>query len=158
MSTQNLSEILEAHPFFKDLPKGDRQLLAGCGQNVVVSRSTFLAHEGDAADRFFVIRSGLVAVEIHGPSGPQVLQTLGAGEVLGWSWLFPPYKWTFDVRVVETLHAVALDGKCLRGKCEADPAMGYRLMKRFAEMMTARLRLTRLQLLDVYKAPGSKPL
>jgi hypothetical protein len=90
-------------------------------------------------------------VETFAPGrGPIIIQTLGEGEVLGWSWLIAPYRWRFDGRAVELTRAIALDGECLRGKCEEDHNFGYKLMKRFAHVMEQRLQATRLQLLDVY--------
>ena len=84
-----------------------------------------------------------------------MIETLDAGDVLGWSWLFEPYQVRFDARAVETVHAIAYDGACLRGKCEADPVLGYELIKRFARIMTERLQATRIRLLDVYGHPGA---
>jgi CRP/FNR family transcriptional regulator, cyclic AMP receptor protein len=78
------------------------------------------------------------------------IQTLGVGEVLGWSWLFPPYRWLFDARTIELTRAIALDGKCLRAKCDEDHHLGYEMVKRFAQVIIERLQASRLQLLDVY--------
>jgi CRP/FNR family cyclic AMP-dependent transcriptional regulator len=86
--------------------------------------------------------------------GAVTLQTLGEGDLLGWSWLFPPYIWQFDARAQEDVRATAFDGACLRTKCDADPALGYDLMKRLARLVSSRLEATRRQLLDVY-GPGS---
>ena len=88
--------------------------------------------------------------------GPLGIRTRESGEVLGWSWLIPPYHWHFDVRAVELTRAIALDAKCLRGKCEEDLKLGYELLKRFAHVMEERLQATRLQLLDVYGAPAKQ--
>jgi CRP/FNR family cyclic AMP-dependent transcriptional regulator len=85
--------------------------------------------------------------------GPITIETIEAGEVLGWSWLFPPYRWHFSARVVEPTRAIALDGVCLRSKGEADHDLGYELVKRVAQIMMQRLQATRLQLLDVYGVP-----
>jgi hypothetical protein len=82
--------------------------------------------------------------------GPIILQTLGEGEVLGWSWLVAPYRWRFDGRAVELTRAIALDGECLRGKCEEDHDLGYELMKRVSLVMEKLVQATRLQLADVY--------
>ncbi len=79
-----------------------------------------------------------------------MISTLGEGAVVGWSWLFPPHRWSFDARALEQVRAVAFDGGCLRGKCDADHELGYELMRRFAAVMLERLQATRLQLLDVY--------
>jgi hypothetical protein len=92
-----------------------------------------------------------VALEVTAPGrAPLVVQTLGAGEILGWSWLVPPHHWLFDAVALEQTRAIALDGRCLRGKCEADHDLGYELLKRFALIMEERLEATRLQLLDLY--------
>ena len=129
----------------------------GCGRNVRFEANTYLAKEGEKADIFCLIRSGAVAVETHAPGrGVICLQTLHAGDVAGWSWIFPPYEWTFDLKATEQTLVVALDGKCLRQKCEQDARLGYMLMKKFAGILTARLRATRLQLLDVYGGAGPK--
>ena len=79
-----------------------------------------------------------------------MIETIEAGEVVGWSWLFPPYRWHFDARALTPIRATAFDGACLRGKCDDDPALGYDLMSRFAQVMIERLQWTRLRLLDVY--------
>ncbi len=90
-------------------------------------------------------------MEIHLPQGGSlVLDTIGPGEVLGWSWLFPPYRWHFDARAVDDVRAIALDGACLRGKCEQDPQLGFELVRRFAQLVLDRLQSTRLRLVDLY--------
>ena len=110
-----------------------------------------LFHQGDKADRFFVLRSGRVALEIFVPQrGALPLDVVGEGEVLGVSWLIPPYRWFFDARAKDSVSAVSLDGKCLRQKCEEDPRLGYELMKRFATVMSDRLQATRVRLIDIY--------
>ena len=82
------------------------------------------------------------------------IETLEAGEVLGWSWLFPPYRWHFDARALSLVRATIFDGACLRGKCEEDAQLGYDLMSRFAQVVIERLQSTRLRLLDVYGYAG----
>jgi CRP/FNR family transcriptional regulator, cyclic AMP receptor protein len=110
-----------------------------------------LLREGQPADRFYIIRHGVVALEIEAPGqGPLVIQTLHDGEVLGWSWLFAPHRWAMDGRTVEPCSVVTFDGACLRGKCEADHELGFQLMSRFAQNVIERLQTTRLQLIDVY--------
>jgi CRP/FNR family cyclic AMP-dependent transcriptional regulator len=94
-------------------------------------------------------RKGRLEVFIPG-RGSVTIQTLGSGDILGWSWLIPPYAWRFDARAVEMTRAIALDGKCLRDKCEADHDLGYELLKRIAAILGQRLDATRFRLLDVY--------
>lgn len=148
---RSIRDLLAAHPFFEGLPAADLELLAGCGHNEHLAAGAVLFEEGGEADRFFVIRRGRVALEVHAPGRPGiVVATLAEGDVVGWSWLFPPYRWQFDARVLDAVDLVVLDGTCLRGKCEDDTDLGYRLMRRFARLTQRRLQSTRLQLLDLY--------
>lgn len=149
---QTLEPILAQHPFFTNLEQRHLDLLVGCARNARFDAGQFLCRAGEEANQFFLIRHGTISLEIARAPGrpPAVLQTLGPGEILGWSWLIPPYHWMFDARAVEQCRVVALDGACLRTKCEADHDLGYELLKRFAHIMEQRLQATRLQLLDVY--------
>lgn len=127
------------------------KFIAGCATNVRFKAEEFLYREGDEANNFFVLREGKVAIEAFSPKrGAITIQTLTAGDVLGWSWLFPPYHTHFGARAIEPTRAICLDGKCLRNKCEQDHDLGYELMKRFSEVIIQRLQATRLQLLDIY--------
>jgi CRP-like cAMP-binding protein len=149
---EDLQRILAAHRFFADLAAPHLKLLVGCATNVRVPAGTFLARAGEPADRFYLVRAGKVVLEIVSPGrAPLVVQTLREGDILGWSWLVPPHRWTLDAVAAEETRALALDGACLRGKCEADHDLGYALLKRFAIVMAQRLEATRLQLLDVYR-------
>jgi len=148
---QTLDELMVSSPVFAGLPAAHLELIAGCAVNERFAAGTYLFHEGQAADRFYLIREGSIALEVSIPGhGSHVLETLGEGEVVGWSWLFEPYLWQFDGRAVLSTGVLAFDGACLRGKCDSDHELGYELMRRFAASMLARLQATRLQLLDVY--------
>ena len=148
---QELDALLAGHAFFRGLAPDDLRFVAGCGSNVRFEAGTYLFHEGDASDRFYLIRHGRVAVEIASPGrGRLTIATVGPGEVLGWSWLVPPHQKQSDARALELVRATAFDGACIRAKCEADPRLGYELLKRFAQIIGQRLQATRLQLLDVY--------
>jgi CRP-like cAMP-binding protein len=154
---ETIADLLSRHTFFAGLKPEYLALVAGCGQNVHFAAGAHLAREGDAAERFFAIRAGSVAVETYMPArGPVTVQTLGEGEIVGWSWLFPPYVWQFDVRARTDVSATAFDGTCLRAKCDADPALGYDLMKRLAQLVSRRLETARRQLLDVYGPSPTK--
>jgi CRP-like cAMP-binding protein len=147
---ETIDRILAEHPFSRDLLPEHIGIIAGCATNEHFEAGRMIFREGEEANRFFLIRHGKVALEIHTERGPITIQTLGPGEVLGWSWLVPPYQWRFDARALELTRATALDGACLRTKCDNDPKMGYELLKRFALVLEERLQATRLQLLDVY--------
>lgn len=151
MPTRSIDEVIAAMPTFAGLASERLELIAGCGQNRGFEAGEHLAREGDPADTFYAIRRGRVALEVAAPgAGTMMIETLDEGNVVGWSWLFPPHRWSFDARAVEPVRAIAFDGACLRGKCEDDKALGYELMRRFAGVMLDRLQATRLQLLDVY--------
>jgi CRP-like cAMP-binding protein len=151
MVQKDIEALVTEHPFFKEMPEPYRTLIAGCGRNMHFDAGQYIAKTGDPANQFFALRHGRVSVEMHSAErGPLILQTLEAGEILGWSWLFPPYRWTFDARAVEEVRAIGFDGECLRGKCERDPTMGYDFMKRFAATFMERLQAARIQLLDLY--------
>ncbi|MBV8069807.1 MAG: cyclic nucleotide-binding domain-containing protein [Acidobacteriaceae bacterium] len=148
---QTLERIIAEHPFFSELDAQYAQLLTGCASNVRFDSGTYLLKEGEGANEFFLIRHGSVALEIFAPQRkPIIIQTLGAGEILGWSWLLPPYRWRFHARAVEPTRAISFHGKCLRTKCEQNHDLGYELLKRLAGVMGQRLEATRLQLIDVY--------
>jgi len=148
---KRLEDIIAEHPFFKDLEPAYLALVAGCGQMAVYKAGEFLFKYGGDAEYFFLLRHGRVALELPCPGRDSYrFQTAGPGEVLGWSWLFPPHESQFDALVVEDARVIQFDGKCLRGKCDTDPALGYNLMKRFAQVMVQRFADTRLQLIDVY--------
>lgn len=151
METATLEGILAEHPFAKDLKDEHLQLMLGCASNVRFEAGQFIFHEGENADQFYLIRAGKIALEIHGaPRGPLTILTVESGDVLGWSWLFPPYRWKFDARALELTRALALDGRCLRTKCDEDHDLGYELLKRFVLVIEQRLQATRFQLLNVY--------
>jgi CRP/FNR family transcriptional regulator, cyclic AMP receptor protein len=148
---EGLERILEQHPFLADVAAGHRQLVAGCARNHRFDAKHYLFREGDPANEFFLIRHGRVALEIVSPGqAPIVFATLGEGEIVGASWLVPPYRWMFDARAMELTRAIGIDAACLRGKCEADHDLGYEMMKRFLPILVKRLHATRLQILDVY--------
>ena len=152
---QTMEEVLGSHPFFAGLNAGAMRLIAGCASNVHFAEGEFLFEEGHEANQFWVIRRVRVAMQLESPGrGAIVTDTMDEGEVVGWSWLVPPYRFFADGRAVTPVSATALDGACLRGKCEADPELGYQLLKRVTSVMYQRLQSTRIRLLDLY---GTEP-
>jgi CRP-like cAMP-binding protein len=154
-AVKGIEEIVREHPFFAGLLAPFGKLISGCARNTHFQPGEYLFHEGDPADRFYLVRQGRVALEIKSPGrGAIIFQTVREDDVVGLSWLVPPYRWTYDARALEFTRAIALDGACLRGKCEADHDLGYEVMKRFMPVLIQRLQAAELQLLDVYGEPS----
>jgi CRP/FNR family transcriptional regulator, cyclic AMP receptor protein len=153
---QTIEELIAGNPSLGALSAEHRALIAGCAQNRSFEAGRFVMREGDAADTFYVLRKGDVALEAYAPQrGPMTVETLHDGDLLGWSWLIPPYRTTFDARCLDTTHTIAFDGACLRGKLSDDPALGYDLLRVFTTVIVERLQNTRIRLLDLYgKVPG----
>jgi CRP/FNR family transcriptional regulator, cyclic AMP receptor protein len=148
---RTLDTLIGENAVFADLDPDQLELIAGCGRNVTFDAGTRLFREGDQADTFFLVRRGIVALETYVPNrGALTIETIGPGEIAGWSWLVAPHRWHFTGRAVEAVHAVQFDGACLRRKCEEDPLLGYDLLTRFASVLVGRLQATRFQLMDVY--------
>lgn len=154
---ETLRVLVAQHSFAKGLDARYLDLLEGCASNVVFKAGEFIFREDQDADNFYLIRHGKVALEVYSPeSGAIPITTVGKGDVLGWTWLFPPYRAQFDARAIELTRALVLDGKCLRRKCEQDHELGYELMKRVAQIVVQRLEATRLQLLNIYEVHSSR--
>jgi CRP-like cAMP-binding protein len=152
---EGLDKLLREHPFFDGMDDAYRELVSGCAANEVFQAGAYIYKEGQAADKFYLIRHGRVALEVHVPGkSPIIVDTLKAGDLMGWSWLVPPYRANFDARALELSRLLSLDATCLRGKMEEDPALGYDLHKRFAPVMASRLAAARHQLIDMYGHPG----
>ena len=150
---ETLERIIAEHPFFEGLESYYTTLLTGCAANARFRGGTYIFREGEEANQFYLIRSGKVSLELFAPQRkPIVIETLAEGDVLGWSWLFPPYLWKFHAHATVETRAIILDGKCLRGKCEQNHDLGYEVLKRFSAITAQRLNATRMQLLDVYGA------
>lgn len=152
---ETLERLLDEHPFFQGMEKRHLELLVGCASNVRFEAGQYLFRQGEEANHFYLIRQGKAAIEIHAQEqGSIILQTVGEGDVVGWSWIVPPHRWTFDARAVELTRAIALSGECLRQKCEEDHDLGYALLKRFAQVMAKRLEAARLQLVNIHGPLG----
>ena len=146
------AELLAVHPFVVGMEEAQLRRMGECATGVAhFATDQTIFHAGGIARLLYLIRSGDVALEVPAPGGgTRIVGTLHGGDALGWSWLFPPYRWHFDARAVDEVRAIAFDGACLRGKCADDTRLGYELMQRFAAVMIDRLQHTRFRLLDVY--------
>lgn len=150
-TVETIDQILAKIPFFEDFPAEYAELIAGCARLCHFDAGAYLFREGQAADSFFLIRHGRVALEIAPPArAPIVVATLADGEIVGASWLVAPYRSMFEARAMDFTRAISFDATCLRGKCDADPHLGYEMMKRFLPVFVKRLNATRMQILDVY--------
>lgn len=147
---KKIEDILAEHPFFAGLSTDFAKFLAGCAKHVRFEAGQFLFQDGEAADQLYLIQRGKVALQIHGPDRALTFQTLGKGELVGVSWLIPPYRWNYDAKALETTLTLSLDATCLRDKCDKDHDLGYEMMQRFVPVLIERLHATRMQLLDLY--------
>lgn len=145
-------ETLAGHRFFRSVDPAFLRILQKCAAMMDFKAGTLIFRQGHAANRFYGIDRGRVALELHTPGkGTLVVETLGPGDICGSSWLFPPYRHDWDARAVLDTRAVVFHAKCLRTICDADHDLGYDLMKRFAGIMRKRLQMARLQCLDIYR-------
>ncbi len=152
---ENLVRLLKEHPFLQGLAEQHLQTLVPCAANVRFEAGQWVLREGEEARQFYLLRSGQVAIEVYVPGrGSVCIQTLGEGDVLGWSWLVTPYRWHFDARALQLTRAISLDAGCLRARSEEDHELGYELLRRFVPVILQRLQAARLQLLDIYRANG----
>lgn len=146
-----LEQYLPEHPFFAGLAAPTITLLAALGEEVHLEPGEYLFREGEPADRFYAVRTGRVTIELDTPAGGGVvLDTAHEGDVVGWSWLIPPYRWMFDARASNQTDAVVFDAARLRDACEADPGVGYAITRRVTQVMAHRLQSARVRLLDLY--------
>lgn len=145
---KTLNEAITKHAFFHGMKPEHLALLTEGANATTFKAGDVLFREGEPANQFFLIESGKMALETHDPAnGTMLVQTLGAGDVLGWSWLFPPFIWHFQARVIEPTNAIVLSGAHLLVTAERNHDFGYELMKRVAQVVIRRLQATRKQLL-----------
>lgn len=149
---ERLKTKLAKHSIFKGLDKRYVQLIADHASTISFKPGDVIFREGEEANQFYLLEEGMVVLEValSPDRDPIVIQSIGEGAVLGWSWLFPPHRRRFQARAITTARAIAIDGKFLRTKCEADHDLGYELMKRFALLIEQRLRAVRIQNPDMY--------
>lgn len=147
----SMEQIIGEHPFFAGIDTAYLRLISSCATNVRFEPGRYVLRHGESAERFYLLRHGRAVLELSAAGrGTLTFQTIGPGELIGVSWLIPPYRWTYDAKALELIRAIAVDAACLRGKCEQDHHLGYELMKRFMPVLIQRLQAARLQLLDVY--------
>lgn len=152
MTASGITGAFAQHAFLQ--PLGERLLmtLASGAAPFSAAPEAVLAREGEPAKYFYLVQSGRVAINIHtSKRGDVPIQTVGPGEVLGWSWLVPPHIWQFDCHVLEAVQGIRFDAEWLREKCEQDHELGYHLLRQLLIALASRLASTRRQLLDLYQ-------
>ena len=142
------TEVLAGMEFFSGLEENFMKAISVRSELQEFARGTYILEQGENANAFYVIESGEVSIEVGAHEAEQVeVQRLGAGEVLGFSWIFPPYRWRFSARANSQVAAVRVDAVDLRMDSTLEPALGFDLMRRFASVMAVRLQATRLELI-----------
>jgi CRP-like cAMP-binding protein len=153
-------DLLVDQPFLAGMPRPFLARLALHGHPAVRTAGNRLFHAEGVADRFWLVRSGNVAVDLHVPGrGDVVIETIGAGGVVGWSWLFPPYRWHFGAVAAERSAVVEFEAAGVRAMMADEPAFGFDLTSRFLRVVADRLQAARIRLVDLYgyrlKDPGA---
>jgi CRP/FNR family transcriptional regulator, cyclic AMP receptor protein len=139
---------LATHPFLHGMSADHLGALAEAARDVSFPAWYRLFEDGGSAARFWLIRSGHVRLDLHIPGeGPVVIETIGMGQLLGWSWLFPPYQWAFGAVAVTAVEAFEFDASAVRELCAADPGLGYEFNQRVTRVLAQRLQATRIRLI-----------
>jgi CRP/FNR family cyclic AMP-dependent transcriptional regulator len=155
VSKQSTEDYLSTHTFFSGLDDSYRKFLSNSVTELQIKKGGVLFKQGDRADKFYLLRKGQVSVQVPALIGPSLeIQTLGEDQVLGWSWLIPPYRWIFLARAVEDSDLLEFDGGAILARCEEDPKFGYELFKCFAALMSERLGAARQKMMDQWDPPG----
>jgi len=139
---------LAAHPFLHGMSADQLGLLADAARDVSFPARYRLFEDGGYATRFWLIQAGHVSLDLHVPGeGPVVIESIGMGELLGWSWLFPPYKWAFGAVAASAVEAFEFDAPTVRELCAAYPELGYQFNQRVTRVLAKRLQATRIRLI-----------
>ena len=155
MTNSPIEQSLSTHPFFAGLSPEVIGFLTRCASEQQIQPGEVLFRQGERARQFYLIRNGRIVIEIPAITGPTLqVQSLGADQILGWSWLIPPYKWNFQARAEVPTTLLVFDGDAVRDHCEAESNFGYPLLKRFAALMAERLEVARQKLMDQWNPPG----
>lgn len=148
VETEPIATRVALHPFLAGMNRVQLALLTDCAMATHFKKGQTILHEGEFANRFYLIESGKVVLESLDTSGKSlVIETLGSGDLLGWSWMFPPYTWQFTARAAEPTTAIFFYGTILREYCEKDHSLGYELLKRMSAVMVKRLQAARKRML-----------
>jgi CRP/FNR family transcriptional regulator, cyclic AMP receptor protein len=155
MSNRSTLEYLSAHAFFTGLSDDTLQFLCENSSEFAIKKGQILFEQGEYADKFYVVRSGRIAIQMPAIMGPSLeIQTLGKDQILGWSWLISPYKWSFQAMPEEDSELLMFDGIAILAHCEEEPRFGYELLKKFAALMSKRLDVARQKMMEEWNPAG----
>jgi CRP/FNR family transcriptional regulator, cyclic AMP receptor protein len=150
------AEALAGHPFLHGMSRNHLDVLAEAASDVTFPARHRLFEDGGSASRFWLVQSGHVDLDLHVPGqGRTKIETIGMGELLGWSWLFPPYKWAFGAAAASPVEAFEFDGRAVRACCASDPVLGYEVTRRLAHVVAKRLQATRIKLITASSQSAS---
>ena len=146
---------LAAHPFLHGMSREHLAVLSQAASDVTVPARHRFFEDGGHATRFWLVQSGHATVDVHVPGQGRVsIDTIGMGELIGWSWLFSPYMWAFGAVAASPVEAFEFDAGMVRTWCASDPALGYEVTRRVAEVLTRRLKSTRSRLITASIQPA----
>ncbi len=146
-----MTSRVSLHPFLAGMNRAQFALLADCAVSVRFEAGDLILRQNGKADRLYLIETGKVVLEASDPRGNTVvIDTIGAGDLLGWSWMYPPYTWQFTARAVMRTRAIFFEGRVLREYCERNPSLGYELLKRITAVMTRRLQNARRMMIGLH--------
>lgn len=155
MTAADVSAQLRQQPFFADLDESVIKELSQCAAPRSLERGDVLFRQGEISDAFYLVTGGEILIEIPAISGPALeIQRLTEGQILGWSWLIPPYKWTFQARAEADTDLLEFDGAAILSHCEDNPAFGYVVLKKFSALMSERLEAARRRMMNEWNPPG----
>jgi len=150
--TSVTASVLAAQPFLRGMPADQLDALAKLSRHVCVPAGQRLFDEGTTADQFWIIDAGQVRLDASVPGrGRVTIEMLGRNDVVGLSWMHPPFQWRFGATATQPMQAYAFDARAVRAACDADPVLGYELSRRFFAAVTRRLQATRARLLEAYE-------
>lgn len=157
--TSQQTSVLGAQPFLRGMPSAQLGVLAELCQHVTIPSRERLFDEGAQADRFWIIDAGQVTLDASVPGrGRVIIETLGRGDVIGLSWMLPPYQWRFGAVATQPTQAFVFGARAVRAACDADPLLGYELSRRFSAVVVNRLQATRARLIEECGRPPSPDL
>ncbi len=158
IETEPLATRVALHPFLAGMNRTQLAFLTDCAMATQFKTGQTILREGEFANRCYLIETGKVVVESGDSVGePLLIETIGAGDLLGWSWMFPPYVWQFTASAIEPTTAIFFYGTILREYCEKDHSLGYELLKRISAVMVKRLQAAHNQMLSAQVHDAALP-